>query len=93
VVAAWVRVGVVEGFLRSCELWSLPLARASLSVLCARGFGGLRRRRAGPLEIGVARARGFGRFFEALFSSAGADEIVRFVCSRVRRFAPYPLAR
>jgi hypothetical protein len=38
VVASWVRVGVVEGFLRSCELWSLPLARASLLVLCARGF-------------------------------------------------------
>jgi hypothetical protein len=42
---------------------------------------------------GVRRAGGFGRFFEALFSSAVADEIVRFVCSRVRRFAPYPLAR
>jgi hypothetical protein len=37
-VASWVRVGVVEGFLRSYALYSLPLARASLLILCASGF-------------------------------------------------------
>jgi hypothetical protein len=31
------------------------------------------------------------RFFEALSSSADENEFACFVCSRVRRFAPYPL--
>jgi hypothetical protein len=59
VVASWVRVGVVEGFLRSCELWSLPLARASLLILCARGFvaGRLTRSHAGLRRL---RRKGLG---------------------------------
>jgi hypothetical protein len=67
-------------------------ARRWFAGILAEGAG-LLAKGAGLLAKGLGRAKGFGRFFEALFSSAVADEIVRFVCSRVRRFAPYPLAR
>jgi hypothetical protein len=42
---------------------------------------------------GQAWLQGFGRFLEALFSSAGAGEFEVLSGSRVRRIVPHPLAR
>jgi hypothetical protein len=81
----------------SLKVFSLPLARASLLVLCARGFGGLRSLPARTLAFNAHRVSGFaveaeGRggglgclrvstLLRALFSSAGAGEFVG-LCAR-----------
>jgi hypothetical protein len=69
-------------------------ARGCVALLLTRSHAiVLKRERGVSLGAGIVWLQGIRRFFEALFSSARAGEFFCFKCSRVRRFAPYPLAR
>jgi hypothetical protein len=71
------------------------MARGCVASLLTRSHASLLGQRGMGVAAWVRRpcCREGRRFFEAPFSSAVAGEIGSFVCSRVRRFAPYPLAR
>jgi hypothetical protein len=94
----------LQGFGRFFEALFSAAGAGELIVLSARGCVALLLTRSHARFVllggvgsgfgeGTARLQGFGRFFEALFSSARAGEIEVLSGSRVRRFAPYPLTR